>query len=92
MFEWAGKRNRFGSKGRRVCMARYGAALAAARKLRPFWSLQFWERTHYVIEEGMLKGNKVEKLLLKGADVDAAAEGSTGVSGLSVDDGSQIHG
>ena len=48
------ERNRYGSMGRRVSMARYGASLAAALKQRNYWSVQLWERSFVAIENDHL--------------------------------------
>ncbi len=58
----------------------------AAQKQRGLWSVMCWERTHVVIEDGRMKGSKVEKLHVKASKVAAAADGSTQTKGLQLDD------
>lgn len=39
LWEWLANRNRYGTMGRRVSMARYGVSLHAALKHRGLWSV-----------------------------------------------------
>lgn len=88
VWEFLRARNASGSMGRRVCMARYGAPLAAAQKMKPWWSVKLWEQTHACLEGGYMKGKAVEfnKAKISHADAANATGGSTSVAGLKVED------
>lgn len=86
LWEYLKDRNNFGSIGRRVCMARYGAPLDAAAKNRGLWTVQLWERTFVAIEHGHIT-KRQSQLSVKAAEATRAADGrTTTTKGLLIED------
>lgn len=86
LWEYLKDRNNFGSMGRRVCMARYGAPLDAAAKNRGLWTVQLWERTFVAIEHGHIT-KRQSQLQVKAAEATRAADGrATTTKGLLIED------
>ena len=87
VWKWLSERNRFGSMGRRVCCARYGAINHAAEQNRGLWSVHLWERTFVALESDFLNSRRHAALRLKDSVVADGEHGSTSsTKGLLLDD------
>ena len=85
VWEFCASRNRYGSMGRRVSTARYGAPLHARQQAQGFWSVELWELTHVCLEDGLMTC-KAAKIALKSADISKDADAPTGKGGIQIED------